>query len=172
MVVIINGEIVPDDDARAKSARRGPPPPSSSSPSAFSSSSHSHSSDGSAQRSGGSPDFGSSAISGPSAFSVFTEKASRMLGISGRELTLPAFRLLGKARMTIPLLWVLIAALIPLLFGSAGVAVVAVAYVILAPPFEPSSRNRPPSRTSRPGGGMSSNSRAGGGSAANPATLR
>ncbi|PFH37989.1 hypothetical protein BESB_003300 [Besnoitia besnoiti] len=134
MVVVINGEILPDNDPRAVSAReqraRDRERPPGRAPSSAAS--------GSASPRGGV----SARLPFSSYFSGAARSAQSVLGLeSGRTVTLPAVGFLGKPAIDVPVYVLVVAALLVALLGVQGAVFVALIYLFYTPWTHDGSRD-------------------------------
>ncbi|KAF4745063.1 hypothetical protein FOZ62_025401, partial [Perkinsus olseni] len=134
MVLIIDGEIVPDSDPRAAARKRQQHPQKTNGGDSFRSSAewssstpggptdHTSNTSGSSayQYSSGNPQGGGG---GGGAQPGVRAQAERLLGIEGRIVTIPA--MLGRPSLDVPLLYIILLALLALMMGPRALVLAA-----------------------------------------------
>eukprot|EP00922_Rhytidocystis_sp_ex-Travisia-forbesii_P042883 GHVS01064110.1.p1 GENE.GHVS01064110.1~~GHVS01064110.1.p1 ORF type:complete len:139 (+),score=44.14 GHVS01064110.1:64-480(+) len=128
MVVIVNGEVVPDNDPRAARLRQQPSSSADGRPSSSSASASS------------SP---SSTAPSSSLFhnNFLTGDVSRVLGIQGRTIRIPAVSFLHKRSFDLPLIYAIVLALVVFLAGIQALVIVGLVYILVAPSQTPNNNN-------------------------------
>eukprot|EP00922_Rhytidocystis_sp_ex-Travisia-forbesii_P022982 GHVS01033768.1.p1 GENE.GHVS01033768.1~~GHVS01033768.1.p1 ORF type:complete len:142 (-),score=33.55 GHVS01033768.1:116-541(-) len=124
MVVIVNGEVVPDNDPRALRMRKqqqhtSPTPPPTSIQGLSTPPSNSTSTTSQWQQ--------------MLTRNYLTEDVARMLGIQNRNIRIPAFSFLHKDSFDFPLIYAIILAVAVICFGAISLLFVGLVYVIFAP---------------------------------------